>query len=310
MIVMPRNPRPGGIFGDWGYGWEGTTLNERIQAQNVWDLLAEQEKANKINEQRLEIEQQKLQHDIQKEKDNLKAAKLIDESNKQNIKTMQVLRLIQLCDNLGTDFNDIATFAIKYFEQPSMEKLQDYQNKIDTIQNEIYTLQNNLDNTLENALKQIEQRRRNLQCCIKEVKKKIKKQGIINRLLYPTQYKNKKQQLDKLQQQYNNLDKQEQETIRYINTNESKIMKDKQDKIQQKQQQIQKLQEQKTNYINYVLEHQKQFKNDFNTFRTNHYNDDMEMLFRKLNIPFDKVQCKKEGTIKDYNRYIISKIEE
>lgn len=307
---MPRNARPGGLFGDWDYGWNGTTLNERIQAQNVWDLLAEQEQANKINQQRLEIEQQRLQHDKQVEKDNLKAAKLIEESNNNNIKTMYVLRLIQLCDSIGTDFNDIGTFAIKYLEQPNTEKLQEYQNKINIIQNEIYTLQNNLDNTLENALQQIEQRRENLQYRIKEIKKQIKKQGILNKLLNSTQYKNKKQQLNKLQQQYNNLDKQEQETINYITTNEDKIIKDKQEKIQQKQQQIQKLQEQKTNYINYTSKQQKQFKNDFNKFRTYHYNEDMEMLFRKLNIPFDKVQCKKEGTVQDYNRYIISKIEE
>ena len=31
---MPRNQRPGGLFGEFDYGWEGTTLNERIQAQS------------------------------------------------------------------------------------------------------------------------------------------------------------------------------------------------------------------------------------------------------------------------------------
>ena len=43
---MPRNQRPTGLFGEFDYGWEGTTLNERIQAQNIWDLLDAQEKAN------------------------------------------------------------------------------------------------------------------------------------------------------------------------------------------------------------------------------------------------------------------------
>ena len=57
---MPRNARPGGLFGDWDYGWNGTTLNERIQAQNVWDLLAEQERANEINEERLKIIEDKI----------------------------------------------------------------------------------------------------------------------------------------------------------------------------------------------------------------------------------------------------------
>lgn len=51
---MPQNPRPGGLFGDMDYGWKGTTLNERIQAQNVWDLAKAQEDANELKKQEIE----------------------------------------------------------------------------------------------------------------------------------------------------------------------------------------------------------------------------------------------------------------
>lgn len=307
---MPRNPRPGGLFGDMEYGWNGTTLNERIQAQNQWDLLAEQERANEINEERLRIEKERLAQQQKEYKDSMQAAKLVDESNKQKIKSMEVLRLMQLCDNVGTDFNDIATFAIKYFESVDINTIQQYNNQINQISKEIQNIQNSLYTTMDNALEQIHKRRQGLQTYINMLRKKIRKQGIIRKLLYPEEYNNKKRELQKAQKQYNALDKQEEETIKYIQENESKIIEDKQNKIQLKQQQIQQIQEQKDKYINYTMEQQNQFKNDFNEFRTQHYNEDMEMLFRKLNIKFDKVQYTKTGTVKDYNRYIISKIEE
>ena len=306
---MPRNSRPGGLFGDWQYGWDGTTLNERIQAQNVWDLLAEQERANEINEERLKIEKERLAQQQKEYKDNIQAAKLIDESNKQKIKSMEVLRLMQLCDNLGTDFNDIATFAIKYFEFVDINTVQQYDNQINQLNKEIQNIQNSLYTTMDNALEQIQKRRQGLQTYMSMLRKKMRKQSIIRKLLYPEEYNNKKRELQKIQKQYEALDKQEKETINYIQENESKIIEDKQNKIHLKQQQIQQIQEQKDKYINYTIEQQKQFKNDFNKFRTYHYNEDMEMLFRKLNIPFDKVQCKKEGTVKEYNKYILNKIE-
>lgn len=50
---MPKNSRPGGIFGNLDYDMKGTTLAERRQMQNTWDLLAEQEKANELEKERI-----------------------------------------------------------------------------------------------------------------------------------------------------------------------------------------------------------------------------------------------------------------
>lgn len=65
---MPRNDRPTGFILDNGYDYLNSTPQERMDSQNLHDLLEAQEEANKIAKERLEIEKRKEKEErIEKE---------------------------------------------------------------------------------------------------------------------------------------------------------------------------------------------------------------------------------------------------
>lgn len=51
---MPQNRRPPGWLPNGDPDWDGTTVAERRQAQNTYDLLVEQEKANELAKEKLQ----------------------------------------------------------------------------------------------------------------------------------------------------------------------------------------------------------------------------------------------------------------
>lgn len=109
---MPRNTRPGGITGNLDYGWKETTLNERIQAQNTWDLLKAQEESNKIAQQRLNLEMQK-----EKERKGEQERIIQEKIDKENE---------DLCNVIGLDYYSFKYFVrnYKYLNDCSKEKTE------------------------------------------------------------------------------------------------------------------------------------------------------------------------------------------
>ena len=51
---MPQNRRPPGQLPNGDPDWDGTTVAERRHAQNTYDLLVEQEKANELAKEKLQ----------------------------------------------------------------------------------------------------------------------------------------------------------------------------------------------------------------------------------------------------------------
>lgn len=92
-----KNERPGGILGDWKFGWDGTTLSERIQAQNVWDLGKAQEEANEIARQQLELDKQKY---IEQQ-----------ENNKIDLEYTRKQVTESLCNQIGINGKDFLTYV-------------------------------------------------------------------------------------------------------------------------------------------------------------------------------------------------------
>jgi len=137
---MPKNPRPGGIFGDMDYGWQGTTLNERIQAQNQWDLLAEQEKSNEIAREKLQLEKEKFEYMKQKD------LKQNDEKKNKNIDDF---KYSQLCNLIGIQFYELEALLklffniIEYGNIELIKKIEEIQNSND--EQDRYKLQDLLE---------------------------------------------------------------------------------------------------------------------------------------------------------------------
>lgn len=142
---MPKNPRPPGwIVTD--PDWEGTTRAERRNAQNTYDLLVEQEKANNLAQEKLKQDRENaemqaqatIQATIQAEKDRFLYQALLQQSQ-QNFEEEQ--RKIRLCDNLGIDYEDIKEFDTYLYLGDGVKN-----NRID----ELNTIISNKEKTLRN----------------------------------------------------------------------------------------------------------------------------------------------------------------
>lgn len=137
---MSRNLRP-----SWTTpGYEKMDYGNLQNAQNQYDLLVAQEKANEIAERQLqnqkEMQERQLQHeadmrekDRQAQKDNILAQYALMELEEAR---KQKERKVQLCDEHDIDYNDIQGF-IQYLNTPEDNTLQ----KVE----ELYTKRNNYE---------------------------------------------------------------------------------------------------------------------------------------------------------------------
>ena len=104
---MPRNVRPSGWYYDGNPDYKNTTVAQRRQMQNIWDLLAEQEKANELTQEK--IRQQKINNDNlidAIDRNNLMNKKINDDNNNalKEIENMKLQRLklehfYKICEN-------------------------------------------------------------------------------------------------------------------------------------------------------------------------------------------------------------------
>lgn len=118
---MPKNKRPGGLFGDWEYGWQDTTLNERIQAQNQWDLLEAQEEANRIAQQKIDedkkntekiaeaIREVERKYENQEDLEELKS-EYYEELEELRLETKNQKKYYKLCSKLDVDYDELEEF--------------------------------------------------------------------------------------------------------------------------------------------------------------------------------------------------------
>ena len=263
---MPRNQRPSGLFGEFDYGWEGTTLNERIQAQNQWDLLAEQEKANQIEQEKLEFMKEQAYKKERAEVEKKQLADFLD-------------IITNSCNKIGLDGELLIQFITLFSVDPD----------------------NSEEETLKEAIK-INKAYIDLQTLPKEIqnlkKEKFHKYtlNIKKRFAEKEQYNELNNQIQTKTKKYKNLVKE------YISYDEDETISDWQERIEKFTKELEKLRAKKEN--------SKLLLKDFNKFRETHYNQDIELLFKRLDlyINLDKVECKQEGTIEDYKQYFKTKI--
>lgn len=124
---MPNNRRPPGwLNGDPDY--EGTTIAERRQMQNTGDLLAEQEKANQIEQEKLEYIKQK---DLKQNENNFN-------KGKEQIQDIEKIKQLCLCNSVGVSYSELELF-FEILENGNIEllnKIQDIKLKLQNNNNE------------------------------------------------------------------------------------------------------------------------------------------------------------------------------
>ena len=296
---MPKNIRPYGWFDTGDPAYKGTTVAERRQMQNTWDLLEQQEIANKLKEQELELEKQKL---IQKEESDERLAQaILDNKTKELQEAIELqymkqehdlyMRNLSLCDKLNISYDLLSKFK-QYLNQ------SDYDNELKLLHNEIRDKESYLKTLHRNAPKDD-----NIELWSKERELQDKENNVnklsfnifhpIKTLLYNRRINELKREIHELKRETTKEYKQRRaeynEQIQKIN----KFIKDKNQKIQE----LIKLQSQQI-YTKYM---------DFIEFRKNNYNKELETLFTQIELGvyiIDEKDIKKQGTIKDYMNYI------
>ncbi len=138
---MPKNRRPQSYFvSDSDY--KGTTVAERRQMQNTWDLLEQQEIANQIEQERLEVEKEKLQYMKQKD---LKENNNDFCKNEEGRKDITRYKKLQICNNIGINYLELERFfyLLEYGNIELLDKIKDVELKIQNSnsEEEIYKLE-------------------------------------------------------------------------------------------------------------------------------------------------------------------------
>ena len=278
---MSRNQRPNGLFGEFDYGWEGTTLNERIQAQNIWDLLDAQEKANQIEQEKLNLmKEQAYENSLSQE-----------EELQDQVKQDQEDYRRRLCEDLGISYIDFKEFLSIYNIDKEEIKRQIILESIKEGQKVINELKENLENLEPNTKKLKRKVER-----IKSENTKLSK-SIISRSLNKAKIKDNEEIIAAIEAQ---IEKVEDE----FKNSKDNIKAEIEDKIKKYTTNINELQD----YLNKPND-MKTVKQDFEEFCKNHYNKDIELLFKRLGIELPKLEVSQDkGTIEEYKEYFKTKI--
>lgn len=278
---MPRNQRPGGLFGEFDYGWEGTTLNERIQAQNIWDLLDAQEKANQIEQEKLNLMKEQAYENSLSQKEELQDQVKQDQEDYRR----------RLCEDLGISYIDFKEFLSIYNIDKEEIKRQIILESIKEGQKVIDELKENLENLEPNTKKLKRKVER-----IKSENTKLSK-SIISRSLNKAKIKDNEETITAIEAQIKKVEDE-------FKNSKDNIKAEIEDKIKNYTTNINELQD----YLNKPND-MKTVKQDFEEFRKNHYNKDVELLFKRFDIELPKLEVSQDrGTIEEYNEYFKTKI--
>lgn len=294
---MPNNRRPSGWLYNGDPDYKGTTVAERRHMQNTWDLLAEQEKANQIELEKIEQDRINNNNLIDTIERSNKLNKLMNEANNkalletERLKTerLQLEHYYKICDDIGIDYEDIKLFLNNLEKSNSVIdlKLNELYVQLDILKNKKYNKKHDKYNEYVNSYNRILIKLQN-------TKQELDTLSIFTKLF-------NKSKLFKLEQKKNGLQNK---------LNELKdIIENYQPEEDNTSIEIEKINKQ----INELLNSNKQYildkYNNFINFRKNHYNKDMEILFKKLNItPLNKEDINKIGTKEDYINYIKNNI--
>ena len=139
---MPSNVRPG--FGSVGHEYKN--YEELKNAQNQWDLLEEQEKANKLAQENINIQQQKLEEERENARiiaNATRQAEIDRHKNELKIQKKQIehdnkLKYIELCDALGVVYKDIEEFN-SWLNSLTAEQRNYYQGIVSQYNSLVYT---------------------------------------------------------------------------------------------------------------------------------------------------------------------------
>lgn len=166
---MPQNRRPPGWLPNGDPDWDGTTVAERRHAQNTYDLLVEQEKAN-------ELAKEKLQQDRENAEKIAKTVKEAEEDRFENELYIQQqqneldkeMRYHKLCDELGLNYDEIKKLSL-WVNQPTNEQL-----------NMLYEAEKRYNNFFikNDNIKKLTQEKQELQNKYKDTKSNIKELNI------------------------------------------------------------------------------------------------------------------------------------
>ena len=278
---MPRNQRPTGLFGEFDYGWEGTTLNERIQAQNIWDLLDAQEKANQIEQEKLNLMKEQVYENSLSQKEE------IQDQDKQDQEDYRR----RLCEDLGISYIDFKEFLSIYNIDKEEIKRQIILESIKEGQKVIDELKENLENLEPNTKKLKRKVER-----IKSENTKLSK-SIISRSLNKAKIKDNEETIAAIEAQIKKVEDE-------FKNSKDNIKAEIEDKIKKYTTNINELQD----YLNKPNDI-KTLKQDFEEFRKNHYNKDIELLFKRLDIELPNLEVSQDkGTIEEYKEYFKTKI--
>ena len=332
---MSRNLRP-----SWTTpGYENMDYGNLQNAQNQYDLLVAQEKANEIAEKQLqnqkEMQKRQLQHeaDMKQQEAIIELLKIQQQSElmEQELENQLIQRRKELCDKYDVDYNDIEKFVciLNLGDQATIYKLQEEldQHKIYEKQRQrLIELNDEINNLkLKKSMKQPTNIKEfsltQLVCYILIFFGLVLGiPGILmNGVMDPTplviidiiicialyligkvaQISETRKANNRLKNESRNFDKEIQEY-------------EQQKQIEHLPENIEELilanEQRLIDLGNKSAEEAEVKKQKFNEFRKTHYNDEMEKLLRKLEIEgLDTIREKdatKKGTKKDYIRYM------
>lgn len=310
---MPQNRRPPGWLVD-DPNWEGSTLAERRNAQNTYDLLVEQEKAN-------ELAKEKIKQDRENAEIKAKAIRQAEEdkflyqaylqSKQQSFEEEQ--RKLKLCDDLGVDYKDLKKFD--YFLGLTNKGIT---TEIETIETEITTADKQLNNLKNNTPenKYDTTKLLNAKSRLQKEMNNLRNSGLLKKMFNGKEIKEK---LEDYQEGINHIERQIKELEQEYETNKDSLNIKYNNDIESLNNKIKELKDKKEKLEYENEEYMKNKHKDFMNFRITHYNYEIEMLFRKLDLSIllalDKLyeqqnnisieECiKEEGNIKDYIQYI------
>ena len=290
---MAVNRRPSGWFYDGNPDYKGTTVAERRAIQNQIDIEDQLIENNRLLQEKARQEAQntdKLARAIKAASDNKFYGLL--QIGLASQRTEELNRKIRLCDKLGMCYEDIIAFysSLNFITDPKAQEIMEQLKNIKKVVAETTPEIEDRQEALNDNIKEVEDLKQEIQ----QLEHTINNQGFFKKLFDTTteqELAKKKAELAQCEQDVKEIRQElkEQKTILNKAARTSKI--------QEYEKQIQEVE----------AEYNKKIE-AFNRFRETHYCDEFEMLFRQLGLDIGIVEPKTEGTIKDYNRYILSSI--
>lgn len=286
---MPDNRNFLGKDGNWYSDiWERNAADTRYE-QNEKQI-SELQKANELEKER-QIQNERQHQELLKERK--RKEKFEQELQlalvKGRLKTLQEEDKENQCKELGISYRDLKDFInILERQTPELKKLLEKREKLEV----------NFRKLKENEPKEelsFEKQKQKI-CSLENEIKMYNTGGFFQKLSNKQKIKECEDIIQKIQNQIE-LGKKEYEQQK------TKLKEEYKQRVEESKQLL--------DNINKQVEKEKNkptLKTDFNKFRETHYNTDIELLFKRLEVNLDKVENKQEGKIEDYIKYFKTKI--